>query len=118
MRPREYIIAHVINGSAAILHNLERKGSEGSLKIFFAEVDVMVIIFLFLFTNSNAQTPTDANAKMQSTLEPMIIVAKSEEARYIDFETILQREFQRRDKWIMTKQLQLAGINLIHFIVY
>jgi len=37
----------------------------------------------------------------------MINTVKSEEARYIDFETILEREFWRRDKWISAKQLQL-----------
>ena len=93
MRPREYINAHVINVWAAILNNLERKRTEGSPRIFFTAVYAMVIIYLFLFTNTIAQTSTDTNAKIQSTLDHMINVAKSKEVGYIDFETILEREF-------------------------
>ena len=55
---------------------------------------------------------------MQSTLDPMINAANSEEERYIDFETMLERESQRCDKWITGKQLQLIGTNIIYFIMY
>ena len=98
MCPREYIDAHVISIWAAILNNLERKRSEGPSRRSFAPVYVMVIIYLFLFTNTNDQTPTDTIAKMQSTLDILINTAKSEEVRCIGFETIFEREFQRRDK--------------------
>ena len=74
----------------------------------------MVNIYIFS-TNSNDQIPNNTAAKIQLTLDPLINTPKLEEARYIDFETILEREFQRCDKWISANQLPLVGINLINF---
>ena len=82
----------MINVWAAILNNLERNRSEGSLRRLFTPIDVMVNIYFF-FTNTNDQITNDTTIKMQSTLDPLINTAKPEEARHIDFETILQREF-------------------------
>ena len=99
MRPREYIDAQVINVWVAILNNLERKRSEGSPRRFFAPVDAMVSSYLFyIYTNAHNQPTNYTAANIHSTLDPSINQAKSMNARYIDFETILQKEFQRCDK--------------------
>ena len=117
MRPREYIDAQVINVWAALLNNLERKRSEGSPRRFFTPVDAMVSTYLFyIYTNAHNQATNCTVVNIQSTLDPSINPAKSVEARYIDFETILQKEFQRCAKWISRKLLHLVRNNIIHFI--
>ena len=117
MRPREYIDAQVINVWAAILNNLDRKRTEGSPRRFFAPVDAMVSTYLFyIYTNAHNQPTNYTAANIQSTLDPSINPAKSREGIYIDFKAILQREFQRCDKWISGKLLHLVSNNIIHFI--
>ena len=117
MRPREYIDAQVINVWVVIIKNLERKRSEGSPRRFIAPVDAMVSTYLFyIYTNAHNQTTNCTATNIQSILDPSINRAKSVEAKYIDFEIILQKEFQRCDKWISGKLLHLASNNVIHFI--
>ena len=107
----------MINVWVAILNNLKRKSSEGSPRRFFATVDAMVSTYLFyIYTNAHNQATDCTATNIQSTLDPSINPAKSVDARYIDFETILQKEFQRCDKWSLGKLLHLVSSNIIHFI--